>query len=84
MMQNQEDQEIEIDLREIAGLLFSRLWLLVISGIVIGTIAGAVTKLIYVPTYTSTAELYIVGSNSGISKDSSNFSSFALSIAQSI
>lgn len=67
MMQNQEEQEIEIDLREIAGLLFSRLWLLIISGIAIGIIAGAVTKFIYVPTYTSTAELYIVGSNSGIS-----------------
>lgn len=67
MMQNQEDQEIEIDLREIAGLLFSRLWLLIVSGIVIGAIAGAVTKLIYVPTYTSTAELYIVGSSSSIS-----------------
>lgn len=64
MMQNQEDQEIEIDLREIAGLLLSRLWLLIISGIAVGLIAGAVTKLIYIPTYTSTAELYIVGSSS--------------------
>lgn len=63
MMQNQEDQEIEIDLREIAGLLFSRLWLLLISGIVISIIAGAVTRITYVPTYTSTAQLYIVGNS---------------------
>lgn len=66
-MQNQEDQEIEIDLREIAGLLFSRLWILILSGIAVGIIAGTVTRLTYVPMYTSTSELYILGNPGGIS-----------------
>lgn len=63
-MMQQDDQEIEIDLREIAGLLLSRLWILILSGILIGGIAGFVTRVTYIPTYTSTAELYIIG-NSG-------------------
>ena len=62
-MQNQEDQEIEIDLREIAGLLLSRLWILILSGVLIGVIAGIVTRVTYVPMYTSTSDLYIVGSS---------------------
>lgn len=66
-MQNQEDQEIEIDLREIAGLLFSRLWILILSGIAVGVIAGAVTRITYVPMYTSTSELFIVGNTGGFS-----------------
>lgn len=63
MMQTQEDQEIEIDLREIIGLLFSRLWMLIVAGIAIGIIAGAVTRFTYVPMYTSTAQLYIIGNS---------------------
>ncbi len=63
-MMQQDDQEIEIDLREIAGLLLSRLWILILSGILVGGIAGFVTRMTYVPTYTSTADLYIIG-NSG-------------------
>ncbi len=62
-MQNQEDQEIEIDLREIAGLLLSRLWILILSGILIGAVTGVITRITYVPMYTSTSDLYIVGSS---------------------
>lgn len=62
----QDDQEIEIDLREIAGLLLSRLWLLILSGIIIGAASGFITRVTYVPTYTSTAQLYVMG-NSGLS-----------------
>lgn len=65
-MMQQDDQEIEIDLREIAGLLLSRLWLLILSGVIIGAASGFVTRMTYVPTYTSTADLYIIG-NSGLS-----------------
>jgi len=72
---NQEEQEIEIDLREIAGLLLSRLWILILAGVLTGVLAGTLTKSFYVPTYTSTAKLYIVGST-GI--DLSNLSSFQI------
>lgn len=74
-MQNQEEQEIEIDLREIAGLLLNRLWVLILSGILLGTCVGIYTRASYVPMYTSTAKLYIVGST-GI--DLSNLSSFQI------
>jgi capsular polysaccharide biosynthesis protein len=77
-MQNQEDQEIEIDLREIAGLLFSRMWLLIISGVLIAVIAGAATKLTYVPTYTSTAQLYIIGNTGGVASALADLSSLQI------
>jgi len=74
-MQNQEEQEIEIDLREVAGLLLNRLWVLILSGILLGICVGVLTRILYVPMYTSTAKLYIVGST-GI--DLSNLSSFQI------
>lgn len=76
-MMQQDEQEIEIDLREIAGLLLSRLWLLILSGVLIGSIAGFVTRVTYVPTYTSTAQLYIIG-NSGLSSALMDLSSLQI------
>lgn len=63
---NQQD-EIEIDLREIFGLIRSRIWIILIVGIIAAVAAGLGSKLLLTPIYTSTTKLFIVNKAQSIS-----------------
>lgn len=55
-----DNDEIEIDLRELLTTLKRRLWLIVLALLLGGGAAGAYSKLVLTPQYTSTAMLYVL------------------------
>lgn len=57
--QNSND-EIEIDLREVFLLLISRMWLIVLVGVLTAVIGFAVSAFLIAPTYESTSKIYIL------------------------
>lgn len=54
------DDEMEIDLREIAGLLLRKLKILILFLILGGLIAGSVTRFLITPQYTGTSMIFIL------------------------
>ncbi len=58
--------EIEIDLREIFGLLMAKMWIIIIATIITAAIAGVGSKLLLTPIYTSTTKLYIVNKSQSL------------------
>lgn len=62
----QRKEAEKLDLREIIGVLFSRFWVIVFSGILLGLCALIFTKITTVPVYTSSTKIYI------LSKDQSS------------
>ncbi len=66
-MQNNStnDDVIEIDLQELAGLLLHRLWLLAIFGIAGGAAAFLISFFLITPLYESTTSIYILNKNEG-------------------
>ena len=57
--QNSND-EIEIDLREVFILLISRMWLIVLVGLLTALIGFAFSAFLIAPTYESTSKIYIL------------------------
>lgn len=57
--QNSND-EIEIDLREVFILLISRMWLIVLVGMLTAVIGFAFSAFLIAPTYESTSKIYIL------------------------
>lgn len=58
-MENREDV-IEIDLQELFGIVLHHLWLIILSGIVAGTIGFCVSFFLLTPQYESTTKIYIL------------------------
>lgn len=54
------EEEIEIDLREIAYALYKRLWMIVLALILGGGLTTLYCKVILIPQYTSTSMVYIL------------------------
>ena len=62
-MENQftpNNDEIEIDLKEIFGLLISKAWAIILSGITAGLIFIVATMLFITPQYESTTKMYVL------------------------
>lgn len=66
-MNPNSQEEIEIDLREIFGLLMSRIWIIVLTGILFAGVAGVFFKFVVTPQYTSTTQLCILSNTTSIS-----------------
>lgn len=54
------NDEIEIDLREVFILLISRMWLIVLVGMLTAVIGFALSAFLIAPTYESTSKIYIL------------------------
>ena len=54
------NDEIEIDLREVFILLISRAWMIIAVGIVTALIGFAISAFLIAPTYESTSKIYIL------------------------
>ncbi len=68
MLQNNSDNdEIEIDLKEIFIVLLSNLWIILLSGLILAGCTGLVCKFVVTPLYTSTTKLCITGSATTLS-----------------
>lgn len=62
-MENQftpNNDEIEIDLKEIFGLMISKIWIIILSGITVGLAFIVATMLFITPTYESTTKMYVL------------------------
>lgn len=57
--------EIEIDLREIFAVLLHYAWAIILSAIIVGAAAFAVSKFVITPTYESTTRIVILAKDSG-------------------
>ena len=55
-----ENGEMEIDVMELLLALRKRLWLILLAAVIGGGIAGAFSKFVLTPQYTSTAMMYIL------------------------
>lgn len=62
-----EQEELEIDIREIFYLIRAHLLQIVIVGILTALLTGIGTKCLITPQYTSTSKLYVAGKGSVIS-----------------
>jgi capsular polysaccharide biosynthesis protein len=65
-MGNNTNEEIEIDLIDIFYLIKSRLWIIIISAILLASATGLVSSFLMTPMYTSTAKLYILTKSTSI------------------
>lgn len=59
METNKKNDEIELDLREIFGLLMSKSGVIILTAILGAVIAFAFTKLLITPMYQSTTQIYV-------------------------
>ena len=66
MEKHYEDDEIEIDLKELFFELVNNWVMIVISTILVALIAFCISKFIMVPQYTSTAQLYVFTKSTSI------------------
>ncbi len=57
---NDRDDEDEIDLMEIVGVLLARFWLIVAAGIFVALAAFLISEFMIAPTYESTTKIYIL------------------------
>ena len=63
-MQNNDDV-IEIDLKEVFGLIVHWLWLIVLCGLLTGAIGFAISEFVITPQYASTTKVYILNRQNG-------------------
>lgn len=63
-MQNTDDV-IEIDLKEIFGVLLNKLWLILLCGIVAGVVTFCYSFFFITPQYQSTTKVYILNKQNG-------------------
>lgn len=59
-LEKQGNEEIEIDIKEILGLLFHRAAMIIVIGIIVALVAFLVSKLVLVPQYESSTKLYVI------------------------
>lgn len=64
MEQNTSRDEVEIDIKEILGVLLSKLWFIILLGIVVGIVAFVYSKYVVAPVYSSTTKVYVLARQS--------------------
>lgn len=63
-MGTDNEQEYEIDLKEIAIAILDRIWIVISVGIACALLTGIITKVFITPMYTSTTKLYVINKQS--------------------
>ena len=64
-MEKNNNEEIEIDLRELFGVLMARIYLIIGVGVIFALAAGLITKLCITPQYQSTSSIYVLTKSTG-------------------
>lgn len=72
MEPKRENDEIEIDLGELIGLLLSRAPLIIITAILFGVLAFSYAKLMITPQYRSTTSIYVINQQASDSVNTSD------------
>lgn len=61
-----ENEEMQIDLLEIAGVLWQKVWAIIACLLIGAVLAGGYTKIMITPQYTATSMIYILGKTTSI------------------
>lgn len=61
-----ENEEIQIDLIELCYVLWHRLWIIILAGVICAGAAGVWTKEMITPQYASTSMIYMLNSGASI------------------
>ena len=69
MEKTYDDDEIEIDLLELLGEFRRKIWIILGTIILFGSVAGAFSAFVLTPQYKSTAMVYILSKESQLTKD---------------
>lgn len=64
---NAADSEDTIDLLELAGIVLSKLWIIVLCAVIGASAAGIYTSAFITPTYSASSMIYIYSRNTGLS-----------------
>lgn len=81
---NNEDDVIEIDLLHILELLLSKLWIIILSAMVVGAACFSYAYFLVTPKYESSAMFYVNNNNLNIGSTSLSISSSDISASQSL
>lgn len=57
---NNQNEEIEIDLWELIQVLISKLWMILLAGVILALVTIIGTKLFITPKYQSTTQIYVL------------------------
>lgn len=79
---NENEEYLEIDLKEIFYILWSRAWIIVTAGIVTAVIAFCYTYFLVTPLYQSSTSLYV--NNINVNSNATGYSSTQLQAAQGL
>lgn len=60
------NEDVEIDLIDLFYLLRARLWIVILSAIIVAAAAGSISKFMLTPMYTSTSQMYILSKSTSI------------------
>lgn len=77
-------EEFEIDLIEIAKLLWSKVWIIVIAMVVMAAILFSYAMIFITPTYKSSAKMYVNNTSFAIEKPNISISASELTAAKSL
>lgn len=83
-MQNSNDNVIEIDLLKLIKVLFQKLWIIVLCGVIAGSAAFGYTYGFVDPTYQASAKLYVNNSSLSLGSTSFSISTSTISAAQEL
>ena len=54
------NEEVEIDIMQIIRMLLSKIWIVIVAGVVTAIIAFGITEIAITPQYQSSIKLYII------------------------
>lgn len=84
MNENRASEMMEIDLLDLIKLLWSKIWIIIISMVLCATIAFSASIFMIPPKYTATAMMYVNNSSLSVGSSTITFSSSQLSAAKSL
>ena len=83
-MQNSNDNVMEIDLLGIIKVLFQKLWIIILCGVIAGAAMFGYTYALVDPTYEASAKLYVNNSSLSLGSSSFSISTSTISAAQEL
>ena len=59
------NEEVEIDIMQIIRMLLSKIWIVIVAGVVTAIVAFGITEIAITPQYQSSIKLYIINRQNG-------------------
>jgi|LSQX01.1.fsa_nt_gb capsular polysaccharide biosynthesis protein len=66
-MEKHTNEEVEVNLVDLFRFIKSRLWIIILTGLIFASVAGLYSEFMLTPIYTSKTQLYILGNSTATS-----------------